>query len=788
MIRNYFLIAIRSLWRNRLIASFNLLGMALGFGIFLSLLSMARFELEFDRFHEDIENMYILFVNLNMDGSEYTSERTGGIYASELRENFPQVLSSCRISEPLNFDLGVRGEPDSLAPLKIIEEDHVLAVDSTFMDFFSFRLVEGDAEHIFTSRDHLVLTRSTARALFGEESPLGKVVQVGEAGNFQVAGMVEDPPEVSTYQFGALVGFHVLAVRGYPLEGHGGTMYYNNFKLDPATDLTVLNGAIQNHIQEHFDLDLDARYYLDRFSRVHLHGETRSIQSVYMALIMAVIILLIAIINFINLSTAYASKRAGEIAIRKSAGAGKGQLVRQFLGETYLLLFLAMYLGFFLAELLLPRLSGSLQTNISLQYSSPDFWLQVILVFLVTGLLAGLYPAVKIAGFRPPHFLGNRFRGERRGRSVSRRVLIVAQFTFSILFIIVAVLMMQQMEYMKKADLGFNREEVLYTSTKGQIWNTFGRVKQELESLPYVRGVSSASEVPVMINSGEIGWGEENGDHNQIAVVLHCDEDFLSVFDIDMQEGRFFYRGADSLNRNYVVVNRALVDLLGWEDPVGRRFWLWEQHFTVLGVVENIDFFPFNLEIFNNKAMIMRYDRVRPYIFIRTAGVLSVEERSGIEEIFLRNNPGYAFESEYVSDYRFEAQEGIESLRFIAWVFSVVAVLIAVMGIIGLSVFNNERRTRELGIRKAMGATDNGVLRLLLREFLTLVLISNATGMAAAWFTARRLLQIFAYSIDPGAGLFVLVLLVSLLISLGTVAVLGYRTARANPVDSLRYE
>jgi len=788
MLKINVLIALRSFWRNRLITLFNLLGMALGFGIFLALWSLARFDLEFDRFHEDIDQMYVLNVVLDMEGSEYRSERTGGVYGPLLPREFPQLESSCRVSEVLEFELGVLPQGDSLDHWHYFTEDQVLAVDSSFLDFFSFPLLAGDLGSIFSEPHHLVLTRSLAQTLFGEEDPLDQELKLAGAGIFQVVGVVEDPPARSTYQFQALVGFHVLETRGYPLDGHGGTMYYNNFKLVQGAVVEALNPAIQEYIDANFDLDLDARFFLDQLTKVHLHGETRSIQGVYMNLIMAAIMLLIAIINFINLSTAYATRRLGEISIRKSLGAGKRQLMAQFLGETYLLLFLAMYLGFFLSESLLPRLSTSLDESISMDLHQPVFWIQVLGIYLLSGMLAGFYPAYKIAGFKALAFLSGKGDRGRRPRALSRKVLIVVQFTFSIAFIILSILMMKQVEYLQKADLGFNREEVLYTRTKGALWNEFPAVKEELRSLHYVEAVTTGSSVPVFVNNGEIGWGEREADHNEIAVVYSCDEDFLHTFEIDLLEGRFFPGGADSLNRDYVVLNQAIVDLLGWDEPVGRSFYLYEREFTVLGIIDNIDFFPFNMEVFNNKAMIIRYEAVRPFMFIRTTGALSRSELQGVQEILTRMSPGHAFELDYVSNYRYQVLEFSDDMRAMSWIFSVAAVLIALMGVIGLSVFSNQQRTKEIGIRKVMGARENWVLYLLLREFVGLVLMANALGILIAWLAVSKILQFFAYSIQVGPGIFILVMLASLILALGCVALLGIKTIRANPVDSLRYE
>ena len=291
----------------------------------------------------------------------------------------------------MEFELGipvsdtVAGEAVST---RYIDEDEVLAVDSVFFKFFSYKLLKGDVDKVFTERNHLVITESLALKLFGEEDPVGQEVRMGEGGWFEVAGIVEDPPETSSFQFNALLGFHVMEELGYPMNGYGGTMYFNNFKLIEGCDVPALNTAINEYMAENYDLDLDANFFMDRLTRVHLFGETRGIQGVYLNIIIALVILTIACINFINLTTAYASERVKEIAIRKSAGASKRQLITQFMGETYLLLLLALYLGLFPG-----RTTGS--------ENSPVLWVRVTCQFfrdiLLEPALAG-FPADRAHG------------------------------------------------------------------------------------------------------------------------------------------------------------------------------------------------------------------------------------------------------------------------------------------------------------------------------------------------------------------------------------------------------
>ncbi|MCK5134539.1 MAG: ABC transporter permease [Bacteroidales bacterium] len=789
MIRNYIVIALRNLWRNKMITLINLVGMAIGFGIFLTFWSWVRFDLSFDKFHDDIEQMYLLNVRITMNGSEYTSNRTGGIYAAALTENFSQIQSSCRVSQPQEFELGVpTGEEGDDVPMKYYTENEVLAVDSSFFSFFSFKLLQGNIDVIFSSRDHLVLTRSLATKLFGEQDPMDRTVRIGEGGFFIVAGVVEDPPEESSIRFQALMGFNIMEEQGYPLEEYGGTMYYNHFKLLPTLNLEALNSAINEHVDANFETDLESYYFLDSFERLYLHGESQGIIGFYMNLIMSLVILSIASINFINLTTASSSKRLKEIAVRKSAGASKKQLIIQFMGESYLLLLFSFYLGLFVAEHMVPATARAFGINLEANFSGASFWLPISLIFIITGLFAGLYPAVKIARFKPLAFLSGKSMNNYHRGSRSRKVLIVVQFTFSVIFIIVSVFSIRQFAYLKEADLGFNREDVVYIPTKGLVWDQFSIIKKDLAELHFVEGVTSGSEVPVKLDFGEIVWGEREGEHNKIARILVTDTDFLSTFEIGLLEGEYFSEERDSLNYEYVVVNQGLVDMMGWEDPVGRSFFLWDRDLRILGVTENFNFFPFSLKVLSNEALIYMYEDVREFIFVRVRPGIAPEQMVTIGDVFRKYNPGYAFDYDFVSEFEYEALENTDGIKLVFKIFSILAIFIATMGLIGLSIFNNNRRTKEVGIRKAMGAHSGIIMKLLLSEFMKLVLLSNLIAIPVAYLILKKIFQIFSYSVDLKLSVFVLVFLLSAFLSLITVTYQAFRTARSNPVDSLRYE
>ena len=772
-----------------MITLINLLGMAIGFGIFLTLLTWIRFDKGFDKFHEDIDKMYILKIRLTMNNSDYTSPRTGGVYSTILKELYPEIENSCRVSQQMEFELGIPVENDnSDVPMKYLDESQVIMVDSNFFSFFTFPLLEGDPEEIFKARDQIVITESLAEKLFGEENAMGRQIKIGEGSYFTVVAIAADLPVASTYQFKALLDFHVMEEMGYTLNGYGGTVYFNNFKLAAGTDLVKLNTSINAHVEEHFEEDFESYFFLDRLDRLHLHGDEQNWIGYMINMIMAVVILLIACINFINLSTAGSSMRLKEIAIRKSAGASRRQLVTQFMSESYLLLLLALYLGFFIAEHLATNVFRSFDIYQDEVTRDLGFWLQIVGIYLLTGLLAGLYPALKISGYQPLAFFSGKGIQNPRSGARSRRVLIVLQFAFSILFITVSFFIVRQFTHMREADLGFNREDVLYIRTKGRVWDRYPVIKQELEKLAFVEGVSSASDIPVQVNYGEIDWGERDGEHNKFARVIRTGPDFLSTFEIELLEGDFYSEERDTLNYSYVVVNRSLIDYMGWEDPVGREMYIWGNDRIILGVTEDISFYPLQLDAFSNDALIYVYEPVHDFLFVRVVPGTSAKQLAAIEEVFQKHNPGYELEYDYVSKYNFAMLQNSDSIKLVFKLFSGIAIFIAIMGLIGLSQFNNSRRTKEIGIHKVMGAQTGSVISLLLSEFIKLVILSNLVALPLAYLVLWRIFQFFTYSTELKIRVFVIVFVLSVLLALATVLVHALRTARANPVDSLRYE
>jgi hypothetical protein len=409
-------------------------------------------------------------------------------------------------------------------------------------------------------------------------------------------------------------------------------------------------------------------------------------------------------------------------------------------------------------------------------------------IYLLTGLLAGLYPSLKIAGYEPMAFFsGKGIQNPRSGRR-PRRVLIVLQFAFSIFFITASIFIIRQFTHLREADLGFNREDVLYIRTTGKVWDKYPVIKQELEQLSFVKGVSSASDIPVLVNYGEIDWGERDGDHNKFSRIIRTSSDFLSTFDIELLEGDYYSDERDTLNYSYVVVNRSLVDIMEWEDPVGREMYIWGHERIILGVTEDINFYPFNLPGFTNEALIYVYEPVREYLFVRVVSGSSRERISAIEDVFHKHNPGYELEYDFVSNYEYEALQNTDSLKLIFRLFSAIAIFIAIMGLIGLSQFNNSRRTKEVGIHKVMGAQTGSVIRLLLYDFIKLVILSNLVALPLAYLGLWKLFQYFSYSIDLKILVFVTVFVLSVLLALSTVLFHALRTARSNPVNSLRYE
>jgi putative ABC transport system permease protein len=790
MLRNYAVITYRTIVKNAGYSLISLLGLAVGLAAFILILAYVRFETSYDKFHEKGDRIYRL-INAEVKPGETPGEFatwTPDPVATLLKTEFPEVRHAARVMRQFSDPAVLSYEDRSFA-------QSGLFADQDLLEIFSFTFVRGDRSRALVAPASIVITEGVARKLFGNEDPVGKPLSYGVRrgqGDLTVTGVVKDVPPNSHLQFD-----YLLSVATLEADKSNDYMFRNwnvgNFTIYAELADPDGRGPLEEKFASWIDKnrpsnkEAELRFFLQPLTDIHLRSNiegqlatNNEIRTVSLFLAIAVLILLIAAVNYMNLVTARASTRAREIGVRKVTGADRGQLLRQFLGESVLFGFLALAAALALARLGLGRFNAVAGTGLGFRdLVDPAFFLIVAGVTLAVGLAAGAYPALVLSSFQASAVLKEHAAAGRKSSRL-RDALVVGQFAASVALLVCALVVSGQLRFVQNRKLGYDRERVVLipirepgTAAKADA------LKAELLRLPEVESVSRTSGLPTNIRSRMINQKLVTDQGETITTAYHfdyVDESFLEVFKIELAAGRNLAPGEE----NVVLINEEFARTAGWKDPVGKEL----HKARVVGVVKDFHFQTFHTPI-------------EPMVLIPMNGnMLAVRTRPGdvpatiarLRQVFeanVRSQPWdfSFFDDEYDALYRKEERAG-QIFR----AFAGLAVFIACLGLLGLAAFAVERRTKEIGIRKVMGASAPRLAVSLGREFVVLVLLANVIAWPAAYYAMSRWLRGFAYRIGLGPGVFILAALGALVVALLTVATQTLRAASANPVDSLRYE
>jgi len=784
VLKNYFKIAFRNIQRHKGYALINIAGLALGMACCVFILLWVRDEMSVNLFHEKIDDLYIIRT-IQHYGSE-TAVGSGSVPAlgPALREEYPEILNAARMSNGQGeYLLEYEGRPF---------RRNIQLADPELFQVLTLPLVKGRVEDLFGDPHVMVLSESAARTIFGEEDPIGRVVTMDKQREFRVAGVMRDIPHNSS------IRFHIWA----PLEltnefyrpNYTQTWYNMGFRTyleaAPGLDVAAFNEKIFNRIRES-DAETILEPMIFPFGRLYLDIYGR-LQTVRVFSIIALVILIIACINFMNLSTARSAHRAREVGLRKVVGAQRYQVMRQFFGEAMVFTLLALVMALGAVVLLLPAfnaLTGK-PLRIDSLWNGPVL-LGILGVTLGTGFLAGSYPALFLSAFRPASVLqGGRSR--RTGGGLFRKALVVLQFSASVVLIISTVVILRQVQYMKGKDLGFDREHLLYVRLEDQMRGQVDAIKHELTGNPGVGSVSVTSHSPTGVYNNGQDWDWEGRDPNVNPLVTYfgVDPDFLETFKMELAAGESF-RPATSHRMDSVIINQRFADIMGMPDVIGARLSQGDRVLRIIGVVKDFHFTPVNRDI---GPVIMYFDptyksmqRYR-YLFIRlNPGDISAAI-AHVEKTVKSFNPGFPYEYRFLDDDYDRLYRGVEREMAIVRTFTFLAVLVSCLGLFGLAAYTAEQRTKEIGVRKILGSSTLGILLLLSRQYFAWIGIANLVAWPTAYFLMRGWLQDFANRIPLSWALFLLSGLLTLFVAQLTVGFQSLKAARSNPVDSLRYE
>ena len=794
MFQNYLKTAFRNLWKHRAFSFINIMGLTVGMTACFLIFLYVRFELSYDAFNTKADRIYRVVTDIKTPTEVIKTAGPAWAVPPNLKDEFPEIEAFVRIST--RSFLVRKGD------IKIQEEKAAYA-DSAFFQVFDVKLLQGDPKKVLTGQMSVVLSQTAAKKYFGNTNPVGQTLLLTDEGiPATVTGLMQDIPENSQTQADMLVSMSTLTGRFQPRTDQQWGSYNSvaYLLLKPGANAKALETRFPAFIkkrngQGEEKSKMYATLFLEPLRDVYLYstrgggGSTGNINNVYIFSIIAIFILLIACINFINLTTARSTERAKEVGIRKVVGAGKLQLTRQFIGESVIICLLAFLLSLGLAALLLPLFNQLAGKQVSEGiFSNWQYPGALFLAAIGIGLLAGVYPALVLSSFRPITVLKGRFATGTRG-IILRKGLVVAQFSISIALIIGTIVVYRQMNFMRSQDLGFNKDQTLIIDTNGDPARE--AFKQALTTIPGVKSVSLSSSVPGAGNAGAYSEIENKQGDLQVANldVYFVDFDYLKQYDMKVVAGRAFSRDFLTDTTQAMILNETAVKLFGYTSPreaIGRRFKQWGREGRIIGVIKDFHFRSLQEEI---KPLTMRIEPGNSdVVSAKVAAANLPATLAAIEskwKTMMPNKPySYTFLNElFDRQYRAEERFGKLFLNF-----AILAIFISCLGLLGLAAYSTMQRTKEIGIRKVMGASIAGIVNLLSKDFLKLVIISFFIAAPVAWYFMDQWLQGFAYRTPIAWWIFAVAGIAALIIALTTISFQAVKAAVMNPVKSLRSE
>jgi predicted permease len=774
MFANYLRSAWRNLKKHKVFSFINIAGLAVGMASCILIFLWVKDELGFDRFHPGHDRLYRAV--LRTEGRWWTS--SGWALAPTLKKDFPEIRNATRMADRnALFTFGDRSLYKRVA-----------FVDPDFLEMFAFPLRAGDPRSALAANQSAVITESAARAIFGNADPMGKVLRVN-SGQFQVpvTGIAADPPTNSSLLFDVLIPVRIL---GEAVDTDWSYESSCFVRLDANASLDDVRKKIGPVVMK-YDRRTDTERTLDLqpLTRIHLHNLEGGgpILYVYIFATIAVFILLMACINFMNLATARAGTRSKEVGLRKVVGARRSDVVRQFYGESLLHSGLALVAAVGLVLLVLPAFNRLAEKSLRLSLTRDAAVLLALLaITLATGLVSGSYPALFLSSFRPAAVLkGAASSGSTKPRL--RKALVVVQFAIAIVLLVGTAAVARQLSYIRSADLGYNRHHVVTMAMNRVIRSSYQALKDELLRDPGVVGVTAANSRPTWVgNINPVWWEGRNPGQYETMNFVATDHDYVKTFEMEIVAGRDFSRDYPTDVENYIV-NEAAVRLMGFQDPVGKAFSIWDNKGVIIGVVKDFNNRPLSqaitptmITLRSNWAPAVMFARVRPESIARTM--------DRIKQTWNRVVPGQPFEPVFLDESFDELYRADRRMGVIFRDFAGLAVFISCLGIFGLAAFTAEQRTKEIGVRKVLGASAAGIASLLSREFVVLVTVANVIAWPAAYLLTDRLLRNYAYRTDVPYWIFLGAGILAYLIALLTVSTQAFKAARTDPVRALKYE
>ncbi|MEI9921648.1 MAG: ABC transporter permease [Bacteroidota bacterium] len=787
MFRNYLKLAFRNLSRQKAFSIINITGLAVGLASSLMILLWVQDELSFDKFHSKADRMYRIMA----DASSLRVATVPAAFGPGLQEGMPEIVANTRVWR----EGGVIFQNGD----KRFQEPNTFYAEPSLFDVFDFELLAGDKKNALNDVRSCVVTEAIAIKYFGTTDVVGKIITKGKSEQFTIMGVLAKPKGHSHLQFDILLPWAHLATWNNNVKENswnGSFEFYTYYVFDtPKEEASLASfGEKAFELFHAHEKGLQVTFGFQKVTDIHLHSELMgdlpgngNYQYVAALTVIAVVIVLIGCINFMNLSTARSARRAKEVGLRKVAGAMRTQLVRQFLGESILVTMFSLAIALVVVMAALPIINNLVGKQLSLNLADPRLLLGVAGVAIITGLVSGIYPAIVLSGFTPIKVLKKDVKSGAGG-SVFRNVLVVTQFVISITLLVGTTVIYQQLSFIRSHDIGYDKENLLYLDIHGYDDGRIPKWKVAFQSHPETFNVSFANALPIDLFSGSEGvtWQGKDPDKQIIFATLWVDDNFIPVFNMDLIAGRNFnyeLRG----DTNNLIVNEAAAAIMGFtpETAVGQPVTMFDQKGKILGVVKDFNFKPLRQAI---EPMIMRANTWGNTVIIKAEAGKLKETIAAMQDVWNANENLYPFTYNFIDQDLENMYRSEQQISTLFGAFALLAILISCLGLYGLSAYIAEQRTREIGIRKALGASISNIMYLLNTRFVIPVLAAMIISAPLAWYAMNQWLSGFAYKIDFNWGLVVLAGFVALMISLITVSYESIKAAKVNPVKSLRSE
>ncbi len=788
MFRNYFVITIRNLFKNGFYSFINIAGLSIGITCSILILLWVKDEVSFDKFHPKADRLYQVWVSAVFDGkiNSWTSVPLPTYEAMKTADN--------NIKRSAVTDWG-GDHLLSIDDKRIIKKGYFASEE--FLEMFEFPLLAGDPSQVLDDPSSVVITESTAKALFGDEDPMNKVIRIDNENDLKVSGVLKDVPKNSSFEFDYLLPWKFREqVSEWVREN---TTNWGNYSFqvfvelnDPAGEEAV-EKSIKGLLAAHGETQTKNEFFLYPLLRWRLYGnfengvETGGMNEyVQMFTIIAVFILVIACINFMNLATARSERRAREVGIRKSVGSRRLELILQFIGESTFISFIAYAIAILLAQLLLPYYNQLVEKELSIHYTTKEFWIFSLALIFITGIVSGSYPAFYLSSFQPVKVLKGKVT-IGKGASTPRKVLVTLQFGFSILLIIGTIVIYQQIQLVKGRELGYDQENLITISYTNEVGKNYRPIKQELLQSGVVEHVTKSNSAITDINSNNfLGWPGKPEDLRVIFTTIATEYDYTKTMGIKIIEGRDFSEDFKS-DTAAILINKAALQLMNLKDPIGTELDLWGGKRKLIGIVDDV-------------LMGSPFTPVKPmfailnpeWIDVVTVRLKKTGDLPGsisqVKSIFEKYAPAYPFEYKF-SDVEFQKKfTTINLTSTLASLFATLTIVITGLGLFGLASYTAEQRTKEIGIRKVLGASVSSLVSLMSRDFSMLVVLSFVLSAPLAWWLLDQYLERYAIRTQIGWWVFPVTGVIALTFALAIVSTQALRAAHANPANSLRAE